>query len=114
MMTSYMEFSKTIHKKDIVFQINKKVLDDSLLAKIICESQSNKKIGLDMKNIQTINSDLFIEYLHQEKFQLYNLQSEVLVYLSIVLKRGFLKSYMNYRDFSSNKRQLFKRRLQLV
>lgn len=109
-----MEFSKTIHKKDIVFHINQKILVDSILIKIIDECQTTKKIGLDMKNIQTIDSDLFIEYLNQDKFELYNLQSEILVYLSIVLKRGFLKSYMNYGDFSSNKRQLFKRRLQLV
>ncbi len=109
-----MEFLKTAHGKNIVFLINEKVLDDFLMEKIVQNFNfSTKKIGFDMKNVETINSELFLKYLAKNKIKLFNLQNETLVYLSIVLKKGFLKSYLNYKDFSQNKRQFLKRRFSI-
>ena len=104
-----MSFLKAIHKKEIVFIINQKTVDDVLVKKIIETTSSNKKIGLDMQNVETINSSLLIEYLIQNKIKLFNPKSEILAYLSLVLKDGFLKSYINFSDFSNNKRELIKR-----
>lgn len=105
-----MEFFKTIHKKEIVFFINTKIIDDNLINQIILQVQDDKKIGLDMSMVQNINSPLLIKYLLQNKIKLFNLQSEVLTYLSIILKDGFLKSFINYSDFKENKRELIKRK----
>ena len=105
-----MEFFKTIHKKEIVFFINAKIIDDNLINQIISQIQDDKKIGLDMSMVQNIDSPLLIKYLLQNKIKLFNLQSEVLTYLSIILKDGFLKSFINYSDFKENKRELIKRK----
>ncbi len=105
-----MEFFKTIHKKEIVFFINTKIIDDNLINQIISQIQDDKKIGLDMSMVQNIDSPLLIKYLLQNKIKLFNLQSEVLTYLSIILKDGFLKSFINYSDFKENKRELIKRK----
>ena len=61
------------------------------------------------KNVESVNSPLLIKCLIENKIKLYNLQSELLTYFAIILKNGFLKSYMNFADFSENKRELVKR-----
>ncbi len=62
-----------------------------------------------MSRVQSINSPILINQLLANKIKLFNPTSEVLAYLSIILKDGFLKSYINYSDFSENKRELIKR-----
>ena len=68
-----------------------------------------KRAGLDLTNVQNIQSPLLIEYLLNNKIKLFNLQSEVLTYFALILKDGFLKSYVNYFDFKNKKRELVKR-----
>jgi hypothetical protein len=62
-----------------------------------------------MVNVKTIKSQLFIKCLIENKFKLFNIQSETLAYLSLVLKDCFLKTHLNYQDFSENKREFIKR-----
>ena len=104
-----MQFFKTIYKKEIVFIINEKVIDDNLVRKIMSQIPSKKRAGLDLTNVQNIQSPLLIEYLLNNKIKLFNLQSEVLTYFALILKDGFLKSYVNYSDFKNKKRELVKR-----
>lgn len=104
-----MQFFKTIYRNEIVFIINQDVVDDILVHEIIQNCPKNKKIGLDMSHVQSINSPILINQLLTNKIKLFNPTSEVLVYLSIILKDGFLKSYINYSDFKENKRELIKR-----
>ena len=105
-----MALKKTIYKNKIVFNIEQSFVDDVLVQKIIKNIDENKLNGIDMQNVLSINSPLLIEYLLKNKIKLFNLKSEVLAYLAITLKDGFLKSYINYSDFASNKRELIKRR----
>lgn len=105
-----MGFSKQFTENEIVFIINDKILNDSLVKKIVKNIKPNFKIGLDMKNVVTLNSALFVKYLNCEKYKLYNLKSEVITYLSLILKNGKLHSYMNFNDFKNNKRELIRRR----
>ena len=109
-MTIFMQFLKIIRKKEIIFSIDAKIIDDNLACQIIKEIPFGKKIGLDMSKVQSVNSKILIEHLLNNKIKLFNLQSEVLAYFSLILKDGFLKSYINYYDFSENKRELIKRR----
>lgn len=109
-MTILMRFNQTIYKKEVVFLINENFVDDMLALEIIKNIPSNKKIGLDMSNVQNVDSPILIKYLLENKIKLFNLQSEVLTYFSLILKDGFLKSFINYSDFSQNKRELIKRR----
>ena len=104
-----MQFFKTIYKKEIVFVINEKIIDDSLACQIISQIPSKKRIGLDMSQVENVNSPVLVNYLLNNKIKLFNLKSEVLAYLALILKDGFLKSYINYSDFSQNKRELIKR-----
>ena len=104
-----MNFFKTIYKKEIVFIINEKVIDDNLACQIISQVSPIKKIGLDVSNVENINSPILIENLLNNKIKLLNPKSEVLAYLALILKDGFLKSYINYSDFKCNKRELIKR-----
>lgn len=101
----------TEDKIQTVFIINEKIIDDNLACKIISKISTKKRIGLDMTKVESVNSSKLIEYLLNDKIKLFNLQSEVLTYFAIVLKDGFLKSYINYSDFKENKRELVKRRL---
>lgn len=105
-----MQFFRTIYKNEIVFIINQDVVDDILVHEILKNIPKNKKIGLDMKKVQSIDSPVLIKQLLKNKIKLFNPTSEVLAYLSIILKDGFLKSYINYSDFSKDKRELIKRR----
>lgn len=105
-----MQFFRTIYKNEIVFVINQDVVDDILMHEILKNIPKNKKIGLDMNKVQSIDSPALIKQLLENKIKLFNPTSEVLTYLSIILKDGFLKSYINYSDFSENKRELIKRR----
>ena len=104
-----MQFFKTIYKKEIVFIINEKVIDDNLAHEIISQIPPKKRVGLDLSNVQNIQSPLLIEYLLNNKIKLFNLQSEVLTYFALILKDGFLRSYMSYSDFKNKKRELVKR-----
>ena len=104
-----MNFEKTIFENEIVFVINQKTIDDNLIKKIISNANSKKRIGLDMTFVQNINSNVLIRCLLENKIKLFNLQSEVLTYFSIIFKDGFLKSYVNFLDFKDNKRELVKR-----
>ena len=104
-----MHFFKTIYKKEIVFVINEKVIDDNLMCKIISQIPPKKRAGLDLTNVQNVQSPLLIKYLLNNKIKLFNLQSEVLAYFALILKDGFLKSYINYSDFKDKKRELIKR-----
>ena len=63
-----------------------------------------------MSKVQNINSPILIEYLLNNKIKLFNLQSELIAYFALILKDGFLKTYMNFSDFKDNKRELIKRR----
>ena len=105
-----MTLKKTIYKDKIVFNIEQALVDDVLAQKIIENIDENKLNGIDMQNVSSINSPLFIKYLSENKFKLFNLQSEILAYLAITLKGGFLRSYVSFSDFSNNKRELIKRR----
>ena len=102
---------ETIQKKEIVFVINKEFVDDVLACQIISKIKSKKRVGLDMTKVQSVNSPVLVKYLLENKIKLFNLKSEVLAYFSLVLKDGFLKSYINYSDFKENKRELIKRKL---
>lgn len=104
-----MSFSKKITKHDVTFIIEDECLDDVLIKKILLENTYSKRIGLDMSNVQNINSPLLIKCLTENKIKLFNLNSEVLTYFALILKDGFLKSYINYSDFSENKREFVKR-----
>ena len=105
-----MALKKTIYKNKIVFNIEQNFVDDVLVCKIIKNIDEKKLTGINMQNVSNINSPLLIKYLLENKIKLFNLQSEVLAYLAITLKDGFLKSYINYSDFAENKRELVKRR----
>ena len=105
-----MTLKKTIYKDKIVFNIEQALVDDVLAQKIIENIDENKLNGIDMQNVSSINSPLFIKFLLENKIKLFNLQSEVLAYLAITLKDGALRSYINFSDFLNNKRELIKRR----
>ncbi|MBR2068171.1 MAG: hypothetical protein IJ877_00275 [Candidatus Gastranaerophilales bacterium] len=105
-----MSFLRQFAKSEIVFIINDKIIKDSLVKKIISNIKPGYKIGLDMKNVKSLNSALFLKCLNNNVFKLYNLNSELLTYLSIVIKDGKLKSYMDFQDFKENKRELIRRR----
>lgn len=107
-------FTKNINKKDIIFCINKSVLDDEIIQEILSSILHHKKVALDMKQVETIDSKLFIDCLLKKRFKLFNLNSKLLAYISLILNQGFLYSFMNYSDFSKNKRELFSRRLKVV
>lgn len=104
-----MAFSKKITKHDITFIIENECLDDVLVEKILSEKFCTKRVGLDMSKVRNINSPLLIKCLLENKIKLFNLNSEVLTYFALILKEGFLKSYINYSDFSENKREFIKR-----
>ncbi len=105
-----MDFSQSIYKNKIILIINNTKIDDNLANKIIEMTKKYQIIGLDMKNVNSINSKKFVITLLDDKLKLFNLQNEVLAYISIILKEGSLKSYMNKNDFINNKRELIKRR----
>ena len=94
--------------KTVIF-IENRIIDDNI-TKYILNSSKNKKLGLDMSNVESINSKLFIKSLLSDKFKLFNLQNEILTYLSLVLKGGDLKSYINKTDFMEEKRGLIRRK----
>lgn len=109
-----MEIYKSEYKKQIILTVLKEVIDDALSLEIIKNINQNKRVGLDMKKVKTIKSEKFINYLLNDKFSLFNLNNEVMCYLSIILKNGFLKSFLNKHDFLNNKRELIKRKLTAV
>ncbi|MBQ8635817.1 hypothetical protein IJ425_06665 [bacterium] len=104
-----MPYFKTKHKNNVVFVINQKTIDNELMQGILLDLGNSQKIGFDMTFVQNINSPILIKYLLEDKIKLFNLQSEVLTYLALILKDGFLKSHINFSDFKNNKRELIKR-----
>ena len=102
-------FSKTTNKKEVVLVLDKEIIDNELTEKIISYQNPKKRLGVDMSRVKTIKSKSFITHLLENKFKLFNIQSEVLTYLSLVLGGGFLKSYVTQSDFSQNKRELIRR-----
>ncbi len=92
-------------KKELVFCIENKVFDDNVLKNILDLTDSKKRVGIDMKKVEVIKSKELINYLIGNQFSLFNLNSELMAYLSIVLK-GSLKTYVNCFDFLNNKREL--------
>lgn len=104
-----MSLSKTIYKKEIVFTVKCTDINDEITESIINGTKSGKKIGINMKHVNCINSRKFIQSLLDGHFRLFNLRNEVLVYLAIILKDGFLKSHMSLEDLYFNKRELIKR-----
>ena len=104
-----MPYFKTKHKNNVVFVINQKTIDNELMQGILLDLGNSQKIGFDMTFVQNINSPILIKYLLEDKIKLFNLQSEVLTYLALILKDGFLKSHINFSDFKNNKRELINR-----
>lgn len=104
-----MFFSEIEGKKEIIFTINSSTINDETVNRIFDLGIISKKIGINMQNVSCIKSGKFIKCLLENKFRLYNLQNDVLVYLAIIMKDGFLKSHMSYEDLSENKRELVKR-----
>ena len=109
-----MRFFKQFINNEIVYIINDDIIKDSLIKNIVEDIKPDCKIGLDMKYVKSLNSFLFIKYLNENKYKLYNLQNDVLTYLSLVIKDGKLKSYMNFKDFKNNKRELIRRRFTIA
>ena len=109
-----MGFFKQFINDEIVYIINDETIKDSLIKEIISDIKPKHKIGLDMKNVKSLDSPVFIKNLNQNKYKLYNLQNEVLTYLSIIIKDGKLKSYMNFEDFEHDKRELIRRKFKIA
>lgn len=98
-------------KNKTILSINCEIIDDDVMIKLndIIDKFSN--IGLDMKMVKTIKSKKFIKLLKADRFKLFNLQNQILTYLMLITKNGFLKSYLNEIDFCKDKREFIKRRL---
>lgn len=109
-----MGFLKQNKENEIVFVVNNETIKDSLVKEILKNINPEYKIGIDMKSVSNINSTLFIKCLNENKFKLYNIKNEVLTCLSIILKDGKLRSYMNYEDFKYDKRELVRRRFSII
>lgn len=105
-----MGFLKQFIENKIVYVISDEIIEDSLIDSIVNDIKQKHKVCLDMKNVKSLHSSKFIQYLNNNMYKLYNLQNEVLTYLSIVIKDGKLKSYMNFEDFKDDKRELIRRR----
>lgn len=101
---------RTICKGKIVLIIENETIDDNITKEILSNIHPTKKIGLDMKGVKTIKSKEFIKNLILCKFYLFNLTSELLCYLSLIIKDGFLKSFINKSDFIFEKRELKRRK----
>jgi hypothetical protein len=94
--------------KTIIF-IKDKIINDCTVSDILKDFK-NKNLGLDMSCVDSINSKLFIENLLSNKFKLFNLKSETLAFLSLILQDSSLKSYINKTDFIDEKRELVRRK----
>ena len=105
-----MVFLEKIRKNEAILFVENEIIDDKVAQEILVLCNQNKLVAIDMVNVKTINSKLFIECLIENKFKLFNSQSEVLAYLAIILKDGFLKTHLNYQDSKENKREFVKRR----
>ena len=106
-----MIFFDIVKKKNkTIFLINREIIDDGFVDLFIKSIKNFSNIGLNMTKVKTIKSKKFIELLLSDKFKLFNLRNEVLIYLSIIIKNGFLKSYSNENDFILNKRELMRRK----
>ena len=97
-----------------IFQINCETIDDNFMTVLNSKINLFSNIGLDMKNVKSINSKKFIESILNNKFKLFNLKNEVLIYLSLVIKNGYLKAFLNEQDFKENKREFIKRNFKIA
>ncbi len=110
-----MKFFKIKKQKNkTIFLINCEIIDQNFMTEIEKHIKPDSKIGLDMKNVKTIKSNKFIEFLLKDKFKLFNLKNEVLIYLFLIMKNGFLKTYLSENDFRFEKREFIKRRFQVA
>ena len=109
-----MGFFRQFINKEIVYVINDEIIKDALIEKIVNDIKPNYKIGLDMKNVKTLDSVIFIKYLKENRYKLYNLQNDVLTYLALILQDGKLKSYMSFEDFKFDKHELIKRNFKIA
>lgn len=98
------------NNKNMIFIINSEIIDDEVFSILKSKFHKNKKIGFDMSKVSTIDSELFLESLFNKEFKLYNLQNEMLLYLSVITKNGHLNSYLCKNDFKESKREFIKRR----
>lgn len=98
-----------IRNKEIILFVENSIIDDKVAEEILVLCKQNKRVAIDMINVKTINSRLFVNSLIENKFKLFNSQNEILVYLALILKDGFLKTHLNYQDFKENKREFIKR-----
>lgn len=98
------------NKKEAFFCVENKVVDDFVTIELLEKLEQREFLALDMTCVEEIKSSKFIKALLENKFRMVNLQVEVLAYLSLVLKDGFLKTYINKNDLINNKRELLRRR----
>lgn len=97
-------------KNKTIFSINCEIIDENFMTIFNHAAESFSNVGVDMKNVKTVKSKKFIELLASNKFKLFNLQNEILIYLLLIMDNGFLKSYLNESDFHLDKREFVKRR----
>ena len=95
------------------YTVKSENIDDSSVQKIV-DSFKNCSVGLNMKNVKSINSNYFMNCVLSNKFKLYNLNSDVLAYLSLTIKDGRLKSYINFEDLKLDVRELTRRRFRIL
>ncbi len=101
-------------KNAVIFLINCEIIDDYFMTDFEKNINSSDRIGLDMKNVKTIKSFKFIKLLGLNKFKLFNLSSEMLAFIMLISKGGYLKAYVNEQDFNQNKREFIKRKFLIV
>lgn len=105
---------KKNYKNAVIFSIKEDIISDKLSLEIIKNIDLSKRTGLDMKYVKSIQSKKFIQFLSNKKFFLFNLTSELLCYLNIILKESKKKTFMNKQDFLENKRELTIRKFTLI
>jgi len=98
----------------LLVKVKNKIIDEANFSSLIRFFNPNKIMLLNLENVETINSRLFIECLSKRKIALFNAKCEVLVYLSIVLKSNFLNSYIRIDDFKNKKYELIKRKFKIA
>ena len=97
------------YKNYKIFTINFEIIDEKNFKNLI-KNFNCSKILINMKNVKTINSPLFVELLRKDVFKMYNVSNEVLIYLSLILKSGKLNTYLYVEDFLQNKNELIRRK----
>ena len=93
-----MVLNSSKNKKEAFFCVENKVIDDFVTIELLEKLEQKEFLALDMACVEEVKSSKFIEALLENKFRMVNLQVEVLAYLSLILKDGFLKTYINKND----------------